>query len=183
MNLRNPTLIITVGGLLLLVILGYGYGAVSSNIVQGLAKQYDLVIDAHVNVPPATASAVGTGYNSTLWTANILSADFGSVAANQTSTIIPITITNIGLPDDTRLHVRTDLSTPGVHLYIAETNALFPSSKVDLSRSDLTKGITYQIPVAKGSTKIPAFGVRIDPGTPAQDISFHIIVSYSYCND
>jgi hypothetical protein len=181
MNLRNPTLIVAVGGLLLLVILGYGYGAVSSNIVQGLANQYDLVIDAHVNVPPATASAVGTGYNSTLWTANILSVDFGSVTSN--STIIPITITNIGLPDDTRLHVRTDLATPGVHLWIAESKAVFPSSKVDISRPDLTRGITYQIPVAQGTSKIPAFCVTVDPGTQAQDILFHIIISYSYCND
>ena len=180
----NLSVIVTIVAIVIVLGGTYEYMLFSNAAIQGLHDEYDMVIEARVIIGSDTqAGIMATGYNSPGWTSNTSSVDFGTLIPGELTKLTTVKITNKILPDVTRLHVRTDLSTQGVHLYVGETRNFFEATKVELSRPTLVNGITYQIPVSPGGSKYPAFAVMVDPGTAPQVVTFHIIVSYSYCND
>ncbi len=182
MKERTASVVTVVTIVVIVALSAYGYQGWSTSAVQALHDKYDYVIEAHVNVGSATGSLGPLPTNtSNLWEVNVTSADFGSVDAGGSSIKRGVKITKTtNLGDDTRLHVSTDLSVPGVQLVAAESAQTFAYTQVIVNP---LKGYTWQVPAPVGFSKQPIFFVKVAPGTPAQEITFHILVQYSFAND
>ncbi len=159
------------------------YSIYSNATIAALHERYDLVIPAHVTIlPAATSGALKNCTANEVWSTDLQSIDFGSVAPNSTTDLCCLKLMNVGLPDDTRSHLSTDLNSPGVHLYMAESSDNFGQTRVDLTNLR-SKGYTFQVPASRNFSKNRFFAVYVEPGTVPSDIYFSITVSYSYCND
>lgn len=180
MEERTVSVVTVVAIVAVVVLSAYGYSAWSAAAIQGLRDKYDYVIEAHVSVGGASGSLGPVQTNTGgLWDVNVTSIEFGSVSVGGASAKKVITTTNVNLINDVRLHVNTDLNVPGVHLMMGESMGLFDVTLIQVQGN----GYTYQVPVSRGFTRQPVFQIRVDPGTPAQDIKFHIFIQYSFCND
>ena len=168
--------IIVVGGILVLVAGIYGYNIASTNAIQALYNRYDTVIEAHVLIPPASASTLGQGHISEIFTINTTSIEFGTVSPGKSSAVKPILIASTGVIETMYVRVYTDLNVPGVTLVTGETKEL----SIFTRRIVTTAGTTYPLQLIVGRDKIPAFRIDVAPNTAGMDLTFHIILSYSY---
>jgi hypothetical protein len=171
------SLIIVLGGIVIVVAAVFGYNMASTSAIQSLHNRYDTVIEAHVLIPPATASTLGQGHVSEIFTINTTSIDFGTVSPGAKSAIKVLAITSTGVIETMYLHVATDLNTPGVTLTASETKDLTIFNRKILS----VTGTTFPSQMTKDRiTKTPAFQIEVAPNTVGMDLTFHIILSYSY---
>ncbi len=182
-NFKNPSLLVSLGIVIVIVVSAYAYETASTATIASLHDRYDAYIEAKVVVSSASTTTMATGVNSEAWSSNPLAVDFGTCEASKITAPVPVKITNMMLIDDTRIHVRTDCSQPGIHVYVSETVAAFDILRVDLTRSQSLKGVTFNLATGRGKTSTPGFAVMVDPSVPAGEYTFHIFVSYSYCND
>ena len=88
----------------------YSYNIASTNAIQALYNRYDTIIEAHVLIPPATASTLGQGHISEIFTINTTSIEFGTVSPGTSSAVKPILITSTGVIQNMYVHVSTDLN-------------------------------------------------------------------------
>ena len=171
------TAIIVLGGIVIVAACVFGYNMASTNAIKGLHDKYDTIIEAHVLIPPATASTLGQGHVSEIFTLDTTSIDFGTVDPGAKSAIKTLQITNTGVIETMYLHVATDLNTPGVTLASSETPDLTIYNRKILS----VIGATFPSQMTKDRvTKTPGFQIEVAPNTAGMDLTFHIILSYSY---
>lgn len=168
--------IIVIGGIVLVAALVFGYNMMSTNAIQALHNRYDTIIEAHVLIPPATASTPGQGHVSEIFTLDVTSVDFGTVSPGAKSDIKSLKIGSTGVIQTMYVHVATDLNTPGVTLVTSETTDITVFNK----RAVSAVGTTYPMQLIAGGSKTPGFQIEVDPNTAGKDITFHIIISYSY---
>ena len=115
MEERIYLILIALVALAITAISGFGYGIWTANAIQGLHNRYDVVIPAHVLIPPATSSTPGQGHSSEIFSVNATSIDFGSVSPGANSALKGLDITNLGITS-VKVLILTDLNTPGVTL-------------------------------------------------------------------
>jgi hypothetical protein len=173
-NIRSA--IIIIGGIVIVAAAIFGYNVSSTNAIQALHNRYDTIIEAHVLIPPATASTLGQGHVSEIFTTNTTSIEFGTVSPGTSSAIKPLLITSTGVIETMYVHVATDLNTPGVTLVTSETKDL----SIITRRIVTDVGTTYPRQLIEGLSKTPAFRIDVAPNTAGKDLTFHIIVSYTY---
>ena len=177
MEERTRSAIIVLVAIVVMAIAGFGYNMYSARAIQALHDRYDVIIEAHVLIPPATASTLGQGHFSEAFTANASSIEFGIVLPGTNSALMPLVITSTGLLDNPYIHVATDLNIPGVTLTTGETKDLYTFTRRVLN----VVGITYRVTIKSGFSQTPAFRIEVAPNTAGMDLTFHIIISYSYC--
>jgi hypothetical protein len=168
--------IIVLGGIVIVVAGVLGYNMASTSAIQSLHNRYDTIIEAHVLIPPATASTLSQGHVSEIFTINTTSIEFETVSPGSNSAIKPLLITSTGVINTMYVHVATDLNTPGVTLTASETKDL-----TIFNRKVVTVGgTTFPSQLIAGLSKTPAFRIEVAPNTAGMDLTFHIIISYSY---
>jgi hypothetical protein len=177
MRENTRSLIIILGGIVIVVAAVFGYNMASTSAIQSLHNRYDTIIEAHVLIPPATASTLGKGHVSEIFTLNTTSIEFGTVSPGANSAIKVLEIKSTGVINTMYLHVATDLNTPGVTLTTSETKDLNIFNRKILN----VDGTTFPSQMTKDRiTKTPAFRIEVAPNTAGIDLTFHIILSYSY---
>ncbi len=183
LNPRNPSFLLVVGILAIVAVSGIAYEAASTAAVSALHSKYDAYIEARVTVGPSSGTPMAAGANSPAWSADKLSVDFGTPTPGEMSKPLPIKITNLILIDDCRIHVRSDNMQSGIHVFVSETMDAYSVLRVDLSRAEMADGTTFNLPTGRNKTSTPGFGILVDPNVPPGEYTFHLILSYSYCND
>jgi hypothetical protein len=168
---------ILLAGIVIVAACVYGYNIASTSAIQGLHNRYDTIIEAHVLIPPATASTPGQGRTSEIFTLNTTSMDFGTASPGAKSVIKVVSVKNTGVIPTMYLHVSTDLNTPGVTLMTSETRDLTIFNRRIVS----AVGVTFQSQMtADRVIKTPSFQIEVAPNTTGMDLTFHIILTYSY---
>ena len=173
------SVMIVVVGIAILAAGILSYNMSSANAIQALHNRYDSIIECHVLIPPATASTLGQGHASEIFTFNTTSLEFGTVSPGTSSAIKTLRITTTGVIDprlSLYVHVATDLNAPGVTLVTSETKELSIYNR----RIVTGVGTTYPTQLIIGANKIPGFRIDVAPNTAGIDLTFHIIVSYTY---
>ena len=169
--------IIVLAGIVIVAAGVYGYNMTSTSAIQGLHDRYDTIIEAHVLIPPATASTPGQGRTSEIFTVNATSMDFGAASPGAKSVIKVVSVSNTGVIPTLYLHVSTDLNTPGVTLMTSETRDLTIFNRKIVS----AVGVTFPSQMTKDRvTKTPSFQIEVAPNTAGIDLTFHITLTYSY---
>jgi len=174
MQERTYSALVVLVSIAIIAIAGFAYSVASDNALKGLHDRYDVVIDAHVLIPPATASTLGQGHSSETFSTNATSIDFGSVSPGANSAFKGLDITNLA-NTSVKVVLATDLNTPGVTLVTGQTKDLFTATRAIITAA----GVKSLQPISIGFDETPVFRIEVAPNTAGMDLTFHIIISYS----
>jgi hypothetical protein len=174
MQERTYSALVVLVSIAIIAISGYAYSVASDNALKSLHDRYDVVIDAHVLIPPATASTLGQGHSSETFLVNATSLDFGSVSPGTVSAFKGLDITNRA-NTSVKVVIATDLNTPGVILTTGLSKDLFTATRSIVSAD----GVKSLQPISISFDEIPVFRIEVAPNTAGMDLTFHIIIYYS----